>query len=54
MLNIIIVSIIIVCLFAVGSWLINRAPSWMFYGFVFPGIVFLLWKVGAVEWLFNA
>ena len=54
MLQIIICSAIIVTLFSFGSWLGNRAPVWLFYGLVTPALMFMLWKVGAIGWLFNA
>lgn len=54
MLEIIICSSIILMLLAFGSWLVNRAPAWLFYSLAVPAVTFLLWKVGAIGWLFGA
>lgn len=54
MLDIIIGIGVIFAVLAFGSWLIDRTPTWLFYSLVVPALMFMLWKVGAVEWLFNA
>lgn len=53
MLDIIIGIGVIFAVLTFGSWLVNRAPAGLFYSLAVPAVTFLLWKVGALEWLFN-